>query len=85
MRTTVTLNDQLLTKLKKHASESGTSVSSVIEQAIRLFLQSPPRAKRKEAFELVTFGRGGHFSKRNMDKTSSLLEDEDLDRFVPRR
>ena len=82
MRTTITLDDNLLAKLKQRASESGTSVSRLIEQAIRLLMLAPSRSKRKGGFELVTFGAGGHFSERNIDKTSVLLEADDLERFA---
>ena len=85
MRTTITLDDHLLAKLKKRASESGTSVSRLIEQAIRLLIQAPSPSRRKDAFKLVTFGAGGRFSTRNIDKTSSLLEADDVDRFAPHR
>jgi hypothetical protein len=85
MRTTITLDDNLLARLKKRASESGTSVSRLIEQAIRLLMQAPPRVKRKDGFELITFGAGGHFSKRNIDKTAALLEADDLERFARHR
>ena len=85
MRTTITLDDQLLAKLKKRASESGTSVSRLIEQAIRLLMQAPRTARRKDGFELVVFGAGGRFSRHNIDKTSSLLEADDLNRFARRR
>jgi predicted transcriptional regulator len=84
MRTTITLDDQLLAKLKKRASESGTSVSRLIERAIRLLLQTPATARRKEGFELVTFGAGRHFSQRNIDKISSLLEVDDPEPFARR-
>lgn len=72
MRTTITLDDQLLAKLKKRAAESGTSVSRLIEQAIRLLMQPPPTRRRKDRFQLVTFGAGGRFSRHNIDKISSL-------------
>jgi len=85
MRTTITLDDQLLEKLKKRAAESGTSVSRLIEQALRLLMQAPPTSKRKDRFELLTFGAGGRFSKHNIDKISSLIEADDLDRFSKRR
>ena len=82
MRTTITLDDQLLAKLKKRAAESGTSVSGLIAQGVRLLMKAPPAAKHKDTFELVTFGAGGRFSHRNIDKTSSLLEDDDANRFA---
>lgn len=85
MRTTITLDDRLLATLKKRASDTGTTVSKVIEQAVRLSLHAGPRRGRKHRFDLVTFGRGGRFTTRNIDKISALLEQEDLVRFRPRR
>ena len=85
MRTTITLDDNLLAKLKKRALESGTSVSRLIEQGVQLLMQAPRRTTRTDLFELVTFGAGGRFSKRNIDKTSALFESDDVERFAPRR
>lgn len=75
------MDDRLLAQLKKRAAESGSSVSRLIEQAIRLLLRTPPVDKRHAKFELMTFGAGGRFSRQNIDKTSGLLERDDLDRF----
>ena len=80
MRTTVTLDDRLLERLKKRAAESSTSVSRVIERAVRLLLQSPA-PQQPEHFDLVTFGEGGHFTPLNIDKTAALMEADDIDRF----
>ena len=82
MRTTITLDERLLAQLKKRASESGTSVSRLIEQAVRVLMRPAPAAKRADRFELMTFGAGGRFSGRNIDKTSALLADDDLERFA---
>ena len=84
MRTTITLDDRLLAQLKKRAHQSGTSVSRLIEQAVRLLIRTPPAAKWQSRFELVTFGKGGRFSRHNIDKTSALLEADDVDRFARR-
>ena len=84
MRTTVTLDDRVLAQLKKRAAESGTSVSRLIEQAVRLLIRTPPSSTRQERFELVTFGRGGRFSQHNIDKTSRLVEDDDVARYAGR-
>jgi len=81
MRTTITLDERLLAQLKKRAAESGTSVSRLIEQAIRLLIRTPLAAKERQQFELVTFGRGGHFSRQNIDKTSGLIDADDIVRF----
>ena len=84
MRTTITMDDRLLAQLKKRAAESGTSVSRLIEQAIRLLIRTSPAGKREDRFDLVTFGAGGRFSRQNIDKTSALLEADDVDRFAER-
>jgi predicted transcriptional regulator len=85
MRTTISLDDRLLTMLKRRASESGTSVSKLIEQAVRLFVRTSRTPVPQEAFELVTFGEGGRFSRQNIDKTSALLEADDVEQFASRR
>lgn len=84
MRTTITLDDRLLTQLKKRASESGIPISRLIEQAVRLLMRTPPSGRRQDRFDLVTFGAGGRFSHQNIDKTSALLEVDDVDRFARR-
>ena len=85
MRTTITLDDRLLEKLKERAAESGTSVSGLIEQAVRMLIQVPPGSRRQGRFKLVTYGAGGRFSARNIDKTSALLEADDLERYARNR
>ena len=84
MRTTISMDERLLAQLKKRASESGTSVSRLIEHAVRLRLRTSAAAPR-DRFDLVTFGAGGRFSRANIDKTSALLEADDVERFAGRR
>ena len=84
MRTTITLDGHLLERLKKRAAESGTSVSGLIERAVRLLLQASV-SHRRDRFDLVTFGAGGQFTTSNIDKTASLLEADDLERFRRQR
>ena len=84
MRTTITLDDGLLERLKKRAAESGTSVSGLIERAVRLLLQASA-PQRPDRFDLVTFGEGGQFTALNTDKTAALLEADDVERFGRQR
>lgn len=84
MRTTITLDERLLARLKRRAAESGTSVSRLIEQAIRLFIRTPPAGRRRDSFDLITFGKGGRFSTQNIDKTSAIIEADDVDRYARR-
>jgi len=84
MRTTITLDDRLLERLKKRAAESGASVSGLIERAVRLMLQASA-AQRPDRFDLVTFGEGGQFTTLNIDKTAALLEADDVEHFGRQR
>lgn len=84
MRTTITVENQVLEQLKERSAQSGLSVSRLIEQAVRLFLRTPSADAGDEPFELVTFGAGGRFSEHDLDKTSALLEAEDLERYGKR-
>jgi hypothetical protein len=84
MRTTITLDNRLLERLKKRAAESGTSVSGLIERAVRLLLQASA-SQRRGRFDLVTFGEGGQFTILNIDKTAALLEADDVERFGRQR
>lgn len=85
MRTTITLDERLMAQLKRRAAEQGTSVSKLVEQAVRLFVRTPRTPAASPTFELVTFGAGGRFTRHNMDKTSALLEADDIDRFAAGR
>jgi len=84
MRATITLDDRLLQRLEKRAAESGTSISGLIERAVRLLLQVPS-SPRRDHFDLVTFGEGGQFTPLNVDKTAALLEADDFERFERQR
>ncbi len=81
MRTTITLEDRLLERVKKRSAESGTSVSRVVERAVRLLLRVEPTTEQPEHFELVTFGEGGEFTKLNIDKAAALIAADDIALF----
>ena len=53
-----------------------------IESAPALYDAIDRLSELNPNFISVTFGAGGHFSRRNIDKTSSLLEDDDANRFA---
>jgi hypothetical protein len=85
MRTTITLDERLMAQLKRRAAEQGTSVSRLVEQAVRLFVRTPRSPAESPPFALITFGAGGRFSRLNIDKTSALIEADDLERFAAGR
>jgi Ribbon-helix-helix protein, copG family len=85
MRTTITMDDHLLDRLKTRAAASGTTVSRLIEEAVRVLLTRPSNpSEPPRAFTLVTFGAGGQFSKYNVDKTAELIAAEDQERYRKR-
>ena len=81
MRTTITLDDRLFERLRKRATTSGTSISGLIERAVRLLLQ-PPLPHRRDHCELITFGERGQFTAQNIDKISALVEADDIEHFT---
>lgn len=81
MRTTITIDDSLLERLKRQAAERGTTVSQLIEESVRLMDHRASAGAAPAAFELVTFGKGGRFTRVDVDDTSSLQELADLERF----
>lgn len=81
MRTTITMERQVMDQLKERAAASGRSVSRLIEDSVRLFLRPSRSGADEVPFELVTFGEGGRFTKHNIDKMASLQEMEDIERF----
>ena len=73
MRTTIHLPDDLLAQAKRTALESGTTLTGVIEEALR------ERLARREApaagpVELTTFGGSGLQPGVDLDDSAALLE-----------
>ena len=80
MRTTISIDDSLLERLKRRAAERGTTVSRLIEESVRL-ADRAAKADAPSPFELVTYGRGGRFTTVDVDDTSALQELVDLAEF----
>ena len=85
MRTTVSIDDRLLERLQRRATEQRTTVSRLIEDSARLALASTRRPSVAPAFELVTFGKGGRFTNHDIDRSWTVLEQEDLERYGRRQ
>lgn len=54
MRTPLALDDRLLRSAKKRAAEEGTTLTRVIEEALRRYLAGPERARRAFKLRLLT-------------------------------
>jgi hypothetical protein len=74
MRTTIRLDEHLLAEAKKFAAESGRTLTSVLEDALRDTL-SRRSAKRKQArVRLKTIKGDGVRPGVDLDDTAALLE-----------
>lgn len=78
MRTTITVEEGLLTALKDAAHRRGASVSQLISEAVRQLLASEAPSPA-EPFRLVTFRGDGPLPGVDLDRTSELLDQENLD------
>ena len=74
MRTTLNLQDQLLIRAKKVAAETHRTLTAVIEDALRLALESK-KTKATKPFKVITFGGGGAVPGFNYDKPLASLEE----------
>ena len=80
MRMTITIDDEILEQLKARAAREATTVSRLIEDAVRLAARPHAEAAPGQAFQLVTFGKGGRFTSFDVDGVSALIEQDDLTR-----
>jgi plasmid stability protein len=74
MRTTIRLPDDLLRAAKIHATESGRTLTAVIEEALRVALASAAAPALDEAVTLPTYGRGGLRPGVDLDDSAALLD-----------
>lgn len=73
MRTTIRLDDALLAEAKRLAMESGQTLTSLMEDALRARLAMRANASKRKRVRLTTVdGRGA--SGLDLDDSASLLE-----------
>ena len=73
MRTTIRIDDKLLTEVKKRAAETHTSMTAVIEKALRELFQKKPAPTGKK-LRLKTFKGKGLQKGIDLDDSASLLD-----------
>ncbi len=76
MRTTVAISDPLLENTKQYAKQRGTTVSNVIEDALRLLLSQASAAPARP-FKLHTVKGRLVDPNRNLNRISELLSQDD--------
>jgi hypothetical protein len=74
MRTTVRLSESLLAEAKKYAAESGGTLTSVLEDALREALARRRIPAKRKAIRLRTVNGDGVRPGVDLDDTAALLE-----------
>lgn len=74
MRTTVQLPDDLLKAAKRHAVDTGRTLTAVIEDALRATLAGADAQGRPEPVDLPTYGSGGGLPGVDLDDAAALLD-----------
>lgn len=73
MRTTVRLDEHLLAQVKRHAVESGKTLTAVLEEALRESLARRATSAKAKPIRLKTFKGDGVRAGVDLDDSASLL------------
>ena len=74
MRTTVRLDEHLLAQAKRHAAESGKTLTAVLEQALRESLARRTQQAKARRVRLRTVKGSGVRAGVDLDDSASLLD-----------
>jgi len=82
MRTTLNLDDHLLREAKRLAAARGSTLTAVMEDALRVVVRNSEEAHERTPVELPSFGEpgAGFMPGVDLDDSAALLElmDEDV-------
>ena len=81
MRTTIHIPDDLFAEVKKLSAESQTTVTALVEDALRERLSRRRQRSRAKPLRLTTYGKGGLQPGVDLDDSAALLDlmETDLD------
>ena len=79
MRTTLIIDDELFRRIKCCAAEQATTVSDLVNHALREYLQRP--APAAAPFSLITYGRIGKSVDHEPADFAAMLDREDGERL----
>lgn len=74
MRTTIHLPDDLLAEVKKLAAETHTTITAIVEDALRERLARRQQQRPARPVRLTTYGTGGLQPGVDLDDTAALLD-----------
>ena len=72
MRTTIRLSDDLLRRAKKRAAEKGRTLTSLIEDGLKIILAEPQRAPRSRVRLPISKASGGTLPGVDLNRSSEL-------------
>jgi hypothetical protein len=74
MRTTISINDDLLKRAKKHAADEGRTLTSLVEEGLMLTLSKPKESRRRSIELPVSKATGGVLPGVDLNRSSDLEE-----------
>jgi hypothetical protein len=74
MRTTIRLDDQLLTEVKQLAAQTGQTMTAIVEEALRQMLANRQQMAQRPRVELITVSGNGLQPGVDLDDSAALLE-----------
>ena len=74
MRTTIRIDERLLKEAKLQAARRGTTITTIIEDALRESLARQHDSKQREPVRLITFGGNGLLPGVDLDDSAALLD-----------
>ena len=74
MRTTIRIDDQLLTEVKELAARNGRTITALIEESLRETLARRKKNRQQPRIKLKTFGRGGLRPGIDLSNMAGLLD-----------
>jgi hypothetical protein len=83
MRTTLDLDDHLLTEAKKLAAERGTTLTAVMEDALRIVVHRVEKPEPRKRAKLPTFGVPGEGFMPGVDISDNAGLRELMDEGLP--
>jgi hypothetical protein len=83
MRTTLDLDDHLLTEAKKLAAERGTTLTAMMEDALRIVVRRTSEPKPRKRRKLPTFGVPGEGFMPGVDISDNAALRDLMDEGLP--
>ena len=79
MRTTVRLPDELYARVRRASEQSGETVTSYLERALRAALDRPSALEREAPYRVEAFSGNGLKPGVDLDDSAALLDVMDAD------